>query len=380
MSDVRLIAFYLPQYHPIPENDRWWGEGFTEWTNVRRSTPRFRGHYQPHIPSELGYYDLRDPAVREAQASLAREHGIHAFCYYHYWFNGKLLLERPLDDVFRSGRPDFPFCLCWANENWTRAWDGQEREILIAQDYSSYDHRQHFSWLSQRFADPRYVTIDGKPLFLIYRTEQIPTIGSVISQWRELALEAGFPGLYICAVRNMQYPFTWRQTKDLGIDALVDFQPNPREIRNAHRSRLRYRIGTIVRAIQRLLFPSMRRVYRYDYGAIVSYLRDLPPLEGTIHPCVFPAWDNSPRRRNNVTVIQNDDPALYGEWLSHAIGRAARNPEGERLVFINAWNEWGEGCHLEPDQRVGRGFLEETGEIVASRARSCGGYVLSKTC
>ncbi|GAB4304691.1 MAG: hypothetical protein Fur0034_21740 [Desulfuromonadia bacterium] len=364
MSDVRLIAFYLPQFHPIPENDRWWGEGFTEWTNVRRSTPRFPGHYQPHIPSELGYYDLRDPAVREAQASLAQSHGIHAFCYYHYWFNGKLLLERPLDDVLRSGRPDFPFCLCWANENWTRAWDGQEREILMDQDYSSYDHLEHFRWLARRFADPRYVTIEGKPLFLIYRAEQIPTIGSVIQTWRNLALEAGFAGLYICAVRNMQYPFTWQETKEFGIDALVDFQPNPREIRNAHRFRLRYRIGTIWRAIQRLLFPSMRGVYRYDYGAIVSYLRDLPPLEGTIHPCVFPTWDNSPRRRTNVTVIQNDDPALYGAWLSHAVSGAARNPEGERIVFINAWNEWGEGCHLEPDQRVGRGFLEETKRIV----------------
>lgn len=370
MSDVRLIAFYLPQFHPIPENDRWWGEGFTEWTNVRRSLPRFPGHYQPHVPSELGYYDLRDPAVRETQASLAGEYGINAFCYYHYWFNGKLLLERPFDEVFRSGRPDFPFCLCWANENWTRAWDGQEKEILISQDYGAYDHRQHFQWLAERFADPRYLRVNGRPLFLIYRAEQIPNLRRVIHEWRTLAVKNGFPGLYLCAVRNMQYPFTWHQTKELGIDALVDFQPNPRDIREAHRVHPRQRVGTLTRGLRRILVPSMRGVFCYDYGAIVSYMRQTPPMEGIVHPCVFPSWDNSPRRKTNVTVIQNDDPSLYGAWLSHAIERAGGAPDGERLVFINAWNEWGEGCHLEPDQRVGRGFLEETRRIVASRARS----------
>lgn len=360
MTPPRLIAFYLPQYHPIPENDRWWGEGFTEWTNVERSTPRFPGHHQPHKPGELGRYDLRDPAVRERQAELARAHGIHGFCYYHYWFGGKLLLERPLEEVSRSGRPDLPFCLCWANENWTRAWDGRDREILMRQEYSPADHRAHFEWLCEKFADPRYITVDGRPLFLVYRIEKIPDCAAVISEWRRMALDRGFPGIYLCGVRNMQYPYTWEETAALGIDALVDFQPNPADVRASHRAGIGGVTRRIAEAATRALLPSRRGVFVYDYRTVVDWMIRRPPLQGNVHPCVFPSWDNSPRRRTNVTVIQNDDPSLYGRWLSHAIGAAMLKPRDERLVFVNAWNEWGEGCHLEPDMRFGRRFLEET--------------------
>ena len=186
-SDLRLIAFYLPQYHPIPENDEWWGKGFTDWRNVARAKPLFRGHPQPHLPGELGCYDLRDSRARAAQAALAREHGISGFCYYHYWFSGKRLLERPFQEVLSSRKPDFPFCLCWANENWTRAWDGRNQEIIVEQTYSHEDDRAHIRTLVPAFRDDRYIRIHGKPLFLVYRAEDLPEPARTAAIWREEA-------------------------------------------------------------------------------------------------------------------------------------------------------------------------------------------------
>ena len=199
---VRSIAFYLPQFHPIPENDEWWGEGFTEWTNVRRARPLFPGHHQPELPGPLGFYDLRDSNVRDAQADLARSHGIDAFCYYHYWFGGRRLLERPFDEVLASGRPDLPFCLCWANEPWTRAWDGSDRKVLVHQDYSEDDDRRHISWLIEAFKDERYVRVDGKPLFLVYRADAMPDPAGTTRLWRDMADRAGLPGLFLCRVES----------------------------------------------------------------------------------------------------------------------------------------------------------------------------------
>jgi len=360
----RTIAFYLPQFHPIPENDRWWGEGFTEWTNVRKAEPRFAGHYQPHEPGELGYYDLRDTAVRRTQADLAREHGIHGFCYYHYWFNGTMLLEQPFNEVLALGEPDFPFCLCWANENWTRAWDGLEREVLMAQDYASYDHMAHFAWLVRAFADARYIRIGGRPLLLIYRAEQIPQLQQVLADWRGAARAHGFPGLYLCAVKNMQFSLSAVAVRQMGLDALVDFQPNPRDVATSGGSGVAALAGKLRRCWQRLLQPSLRGVHRYSYAGIVSAALQKAPTGERTFPCVFPSWDNSARRSTNVTVIQNDDAELYGNWLADAVQRVAALPAEERLVFINAWNEWAEGCHLEPDQRHGRSFLEATRRVM----------------
>src|SRR6266478_229140 len=188
---IRPIAFYLPQYHTIPENDIWWGKGFTEWTNVVKARPQFKGHYQPHLPGELGFYDLRLEEVRQRQAALAREYGLYGFCYYHYWFNGRRILERPFKEVLASGKPDFPFCLCWANENWTRVWDGGGQDVLLQQHYSAEDDRQHIRWLANAFRDPRYIRIGGRPLFLVYRTELLPDPARTAAIWRNEVAKAG---------------------------------------------------------------------------------------------------------------------------------------------------------------------------------------------
>ena len=220
----RLIAFYLPQFHPIPENDQWWGKGFTEWTNVTKARPLFPGHYQPHLPSDLGFYDLRLPEVREAQAAIARQHGIHGFCYYHYWFNGRRMLEQPFNDVLALGQPDFPFCLCWANENWTRNWDGGHREMLVPQSYSAADDHRHIDWLLRAFEDPRYIQIDDRPLMVIYRPRQLPNIHQTLDIWREAAVKRGFKGLYICRVEN--FADERGDPTRLGFDASIEFQPD----------------------------------------------------------------------------------------------------------------------------------------------------------
>ena len=221
---AQLIAFYLPQFHPIPENDEWWGAGFTDWTNVAKARPLFRGHYQPHVPAELGYYDLRDADVRERQAELARAHGIAAFCYYHYWFGGRRLLRQPLDEVLASGRPDFPFCLCWANENWTRVWDGLSDNVLIGQTYSEDDDLQHIRWLARVFEDERYLRVDGKPLFAVYRARELPDPRATAQLWREEARRLGVGEIFLARVESFHDEHD--DPTEIGFDAAIEFQPD----------------------------------------------------------------------------------------------------------------------------------------------------------
>ena len=219
----RVIAFYLPQYHPFPENDRWWGAGFTEWRNVVKARPLFRGHYQPHLPADLGFYDLRVPEVRQQQAALAERYGLSGFCYYHYWFNGHRLMQRPVEEMLASGKPDFPFMLCWANENWTRAWDGGEQEVLIRQEYSEEDDRAHIRYLlDEVFRDPRYIRVDGKPVFAVYRSALFPDIRRTIEVWREEATARGVE-LYLCRVES--FNAAGREELAVGFDAAIEFQP-----------------------------------------------------------------------------------------------------------------------------------------------------------
>lgn len=339
-SKIRLIAFYLPQFHPIPENDEWWGKGFTEWTNVTKAKPVFPGHYQPHVPADLGYYDLRLPDIRIAQADLAREHGIHGFCYYHYWFNGKVLLERPIREILLSGAPDFPFCFCWANEPWTRAWDGLTGSVLLQQTYTGDDHRRHIHYLSNFFSDKRYIRVNGKPLFLIYRASHIPDITKTTEIFREEARKIGIGDIYLCRVESFSGDHD--DPYALGFDAAVEFQPDWTKL-GAN--------------LDSALFIN-QSVYRYG-DVILNMLRKDSPSY-VRYPCVTPSWDNSPRRGDKATILINSTPDLYQIWLETVLRKMINSGAEENLVFINAWNEWAEGSHLEPDQRFRRGYLEAT--------------------
>ena len=362
---LRLLAFYLPQFHPIPENDRWWGQGFTEWTNVAKARPLFRSHHQPHLPADLGFYDLRVPEVRQAQADMARQYGISGFCYYHYWFHGRRLLNRPFDEVLTSGRPDFPFCLCWANENWTRSWDGEDREVLLAQHHSAEDDRAHIEYLLQAFQDMRYVRIDGRPLFLVYRTELLPDPARTAEIWRQGAHVAGIGDLYLARVESFGSD---TDPRAIGFDAAVEFAPDWRRLPTPMFRRGRW--DPLARVWQRLhrrgLVPKVYSNHLlYSYEALLGRMLDKPQRPYKRFRCVTPRWDNSARRETNAAIFYGSTPKLYERWLLAAIRNTLDTFEGdERIVFVNAWNEWAEGNHLEPDQLWGRSYLEATAEAV----------------
>jgi len=361
---MKILAFYLPQFHPIPENDAWWGKGFTEWRNVVTARPRFRGHHQPQIPADLGFYDLRLEETRIAQANLAREYGIYGFCYYHYWFNGKMLLERPFNEVLQSGRPDFPFCLCWANENWTRVWDGSDKHTLIQQDYNQEDRITHIKWLCMAFKDPRYIKIGNKPLMLIYRTDNITDLQDRIREWRTYVKEHGFDDIYLCAVRSNFVQAEETDLIRLGFNAIVEFQPYYKDF--PKRSMSAY-VKLVIRHCYNYLItkyhmqsflPLLNENNIYSYAKLVSVVMNKPQPDSFIKfPCATPSWDNSARKRK-AFIIQNDDPLKFQEWLESALRKADAYQDEEKIVFLNAWNEWAEGCHLEPDIRNGKRFLE----------------------
>lgn len=342
-DDVRLIAYYLPQFHPIPENDEWWGAGFTEWTNVSQAAPQFRDHYQPHIPGELGFYDLRLAEVREAQARLAREHGIYGFCYYYYWFAGRRILERPLQEVLESGKPDFPFCICWANENWSRRWDGSEQEILVEQIHNEKTDLEFIRDIIPLFRDPRYIRIKGAPLLVIYRVSLMPYPAKTAERWREICADNGIPEIHLC----MAETFGLSEPRQYGFDSSVQFPPHGVEVRNAD-----FKVPELIDGFSGQL---------YDYNDVI---RDQLAREAPSHkrfPGVMTSWDNTPRKKNAGNAFLNATPEAYEVWLRGAIDQAReRLPAGERFVFINAWNEWAEGAHLEPDKKHGRGYLEAT--------------------
>ena len=362
MSEIRAIAFYLPQFHPIPENDGWWGAGFTEWSNVARALPRFDGHAQPHLPADLGFTDLRLPEAREAQAAMAQEYGIHGFCYYHYWFQGRRLLSRPFEEVLANGKPDFPFCLCWANENWTRRWDGQETEVLIEQNYSLGDHRRHAQALAPAFADARYIRVEGRPVFLIYKASRIPAIRQATDVWREELVRLGLPNPYLMRVESAGDELG--DPAAIGFDAAVEFQPAWANIgwplRHGWKARLLVKAGLLNRAwVENKI---------YDYNTMVERMLSRHQPGYKRFPCVTPSWDNSARRKRGAVVLLNSSPAAYERWLAEVVRRFKAPSNDENFVFINAWNEWAEGCHLEPCQKWGRGYLEATRKALAGAA------------
>ena len=350
-DDARLIAFYLPQFHPIPENDRWWGNGFTEWRNVAAARPRFAGHYQPHVPADHGFYDLRLRETREAQAELARAHGIHGFCYYHYWFDSTRLLERPFEEVLRSGAPDLPFALCWANDPWSRRWDGRNDDLLQAQTYSPEDDVAHIRWLLDALGDPRAITVEGKPMFLVYRASDLPDPTRTTDIWRREVDRAGLPGIHLVAVETA-WELGWDATK-VGFDAKVLFQPQ---------------FGWLMTdpgaQAARIEVPGKDELQVYDYDGVRAALANLESVPYRRYESVVPGWDNTARVGDRGVVLHNSTPAGYQAWLEEAVARASLDAPEHRLVFINAWNEWAEGCHLEPDLRFGHEYLEATRRAV----------------
>jgi lipopolysaccharide biosynthesis protein len=351
---IRLIAVYLPQFHPIAENSDWWGPGFTEWSNVVKARPLFRGHYQPHLPADLGFYDLRLPEVREEQANLAREHGIYGFCYYHYWFGGRRLLERPLDEVLASGKPDFPFCICWANEPWTRVWDGGENQVLMPQTYSPQDDLNHIRWLIDALRDDRYIRVNGRPLLLVYRPSLLPDPKKTAEIWRDEAARAGIPELYLGQVEH--FPGDRRDPRRIGFDTSVEFQPDYQKMGPMLRRGLGRRL---LRRVHLSRSPyAKHRVH--DYRELVRRSLGARDPEYPRIRCVTPGYDNSPRRASGGTILKDSTPELYEQWLVETILRELQNPTGDGFIFLNAWNEWAEGNHLEPCQRWGKRYLEST--------------------
>ncbi|NHC38033.1 glycoside hydrolase family 99-like domain-containing protein [Scytonema millei] len=372
---ARLIAFYLPQYHPIPENDEWWGKGFTEWTNVTKAKPLFSEHYQPHLPADLGFYDLRLSETRQAQADLAKEYGIYGFCYYHYWFNGKRLLERPFNDVLNSGQPDFPFCLCWANENWTRRWDGKEQNLLLKQIYSEEDDRLHMQWLAQAFSDRRYIKVDGKPLFLVYRATKLPNPQQTVKIWREEAKRLGVGEIFLCRVES--FASEQEDPRLIGFDASVEFQPDWTQLGLPLQ---KGRLWHLARKLG-LAHQAYGNHNIYEYSTIVKHMLAKSNPTYQRFPCVTPSWDNTARRQAGAIILQNSTPEVYESWLRTIVDNTlANNYSTEKIVFINAWNEWAEGNHLEPCQKWGHAYLEATRMALRDRKTDFTTYLSRETC
>jgi len=342
---VDVLALYLPQFHPIAENDEWWEPGFTEWTNLAAARPLFRGHRRPDLPGELGFYDLRVPEVREQQAALAAAHGVTAFCWWHYWFAGRRLLERPFDEVLASGSPSLPFCLCWANQSWSGVWHGAPDRILIEQTYPEGDDRAHFDHLRDAFSDPRYYRVDGKPLFAVFRPQELPDAARFTATWRKMASDAGLGDLYLVAFAETRaWGSQYERHVEDGFDAAVHVAfPFERTLGSRMRDKLR--------TSSEWFGPG-----RYHYARdLSSYPRS---LRGIVHPCIYPNWDNTPRSQRRGAVVVDSSPEKFARHVRQASARAALNPPGQQLVVVKSWNEWAEGNHLEPDRVQGRGWLE----------------------
>lgn len=369
---VRKIAMYLPQFHPTPENDKWWGKGFTEWTNVMKASARFNGHYQPHIPADLGFYDLRLEETRLAQEQLAREYGIHGFCYYHYWFNGKRLLYEPLERKMLNPKENLPFMLCWANENWTRAWDGGEQQILIKQEYSEDDDRKHIRFLLKYFKDDRYIKVDGKPVFSFYKPDLFPNIKKTLIIFREEAAREGME-LYLCWFERW---IGWQGDgyEEIGFDAAVEFQPLSKSMKNfissgknkLEKKKQYYLLEKIKsirsRILNKIISPKKDKQIEdqiIDYQRFVDFDLAFPHRDYKCYPGVCPMWDNSSRRVNQIsTILQGSTPELFKKWYSQKLASFTPFSEEENFIFINAWNEWAEGNHMEPCEKWGKQYLE----------------------
>lgn len=349
---ARVIALYLPQYHPIPENDQWWGKGFTEWTNVGKAKPLFVDHYQPRVPADLGYYDLRVPETRKAQADMAREYGIEGFCYWHYWFgNGKQLIQRPFEEVVSSGQPEFPFCLAWANESWKGFVHGlKNRNTLIEQKYLGVDDfTQHFYKVLPAFKDLRYLKKDGHPIFMIYKPFADPGIVVFMNVWRKLAEENGLGGIHFIGHCN-NYQYKPSEILELGFDSVNTVRLD-NYLAN-HRTLLAKVIGRFNK-----LFRGVPLSYPYKSMSKYFIERSEDSLEN-VYPSIVPGWDHSPRSGREGLVITNTTPLLFEKHVQDVLEVIENKKDENKIVFIKSWNEWAEGNYMEPDLKWGRKFLE----------------------
>jgi glycosyltransferase involved in cell wall biosynthesis len=350
-ADSKLIAFFLPQFHEISENNLWWGQGFTEWTNVRRAEASFLGHDQPRVPLNSNYYELNSSSVLKSQTEVAKKFGLYGFCFYYYWFNGKRLLEKPVNAYLNDPSIDFPFCICWANENWTRRWDGLDEEVLISQDYQAGWVDRIFQDFEKLFSDPRYIRKYGMPLLLVYRVDKIPNSLAVFDRWRQLAGRAGYLGLHIVGVQYIG--MTPQHPLDYGADATVEFPPH------MHRSDRTFIDPNSLKGL-----VDGFEGYVEDYiGAAKSYA-SRPAANSTWYRGIIPAWDNTARRGKKGHIYINSSPEIYEHWLRFLVDCSRVSSQDREYIFINAWNEWAEGAYLEPDDRHKYGYLKATSKAL----------------
>lgn len=351
---ARVLAMYLPQYHPIPENDAVWGKGFTEWTNVAQARPLFPGHYQPKIPADLGFYDLRLPQVRLAQAEMARDAGVEGFMYWHYWFgNGRMLLEKPFEEVLNSGTPDFPFCLGWANHSWmTKTWKKgsafKKDPMIMEQLYPGpSDYVEHFNYCLPAFRDKRYITVDGKPIFTVFAPMDMPDVNDFISSWRQLALDSGLPGIHFVGLRYGKYSV--QDILDMGFDAV-----NNRDMLKAEYKLDHSKYITSIRyKLRKLNIP-----VTYNYQKLMAALLSEDDLRVDTYPTILSGYDRTPRAGGNTVVYTNYNPDTFRKHVRDTLNAIKDKPEEHRIVFLKSWNEWGEGNYMEPDIKYGHAFLD----------------------
>ncbi len=355
MAKPKVLAINLPQFHPFPENDKWWGKGFTEWTNVVSAKPLFKGHNQPQLPTDLGFYDLRLPEVREEQAKLATEYNIDGFCYYHYWFSGKRLMAEPIDDLIKSKKPNFPFCYFWANESWSRRWMGEEKDVLIEQKYSETDDKAHAEWLVESFKDDRYIKVNNRPIFLIYKPWDLPNAKRTMEIFGEVCKKNGIEKPFFVASNSHD---SSKNPYELGFDYVIHFQ-------SRHNVLSQFWIDKptpkkLIRNLLQGILSAKLKVYEYKlYKERVKNYK----IHYKGYPCVLVGFDNTARRGKNAIILNNQNVDDFKQSLKEAKQEVAQLPENEQIIFINAWNEWAEGNHLEPCRKFGRAFLEAVKEV-----------------
>lgn len=363
-SKARVIAMYLPQYHPIPENDKIWGKGFTEWNNVATARPLFRNHHQPNIPADLGFYDLRLPEIREQQAEMARQAGIEGFMYWHYWMGGgKRLLERPFEEVLNSGKPNFPFCLGWANHSWkTSTWttmgNFSKDGMICEQTYpGDEDYIEHFYYCLKAFNDSRYIKVDGKPFFLVYDAAALPDSHHFFKLWNQLAIDNGLPGIHFVGL-NKANDLGYRKVLSLGYNAIAHggiWEPC-QKVKGYYKK--------VFLQIIRRHFDWLAPLDKYKYSEIIKYTFDETDKWDNVYPCLLPGWDRSPRSGRKAVIVYGNTPELWKKHCEEALKLVLHKPREHRIIILRSWNEWGEGNYVEPDTRWGHAFLDALREVL----------------